>query len=126
MSDPASYPAEPTSPAPMNADCECAPSPPASSAEGQTGIEMVVSAQDAGLTADVNVVNLGALGLFDASGHSGFDADVSATIAGASLGDGSVLPILGDCGLLGAELPGLTSLDLPDLDLCSLTQQIGL
>ena len=64
--------------------------------------------------------------LFDGSGNGGFDADVSAKIAGVSLGDGTVLPILGDCGLLGAELPGLASLDLPDLDLCSLTQQIGL
>jgi hypothetical protein len=110
----------------MSGDCECPPSPPANNGEGQTGIEMVVSAQDAGLTADVNVVNLGALGLFDGSGNGDFDADISVKIAGVSLGDGSALPILGDCGLLGAELPDLTSLDLPDLDLCSHTHQIGL
>jgi hypothetical protein len=100
-----------------------------------TSIDVVASTQDAGLTADVNVVNLDALGLL----NDGISADVSADILHGGSGDGGIdLALSVDTGgldLVGGALdlvggtPDLGDIGgLPDtscFDVCSLADHVG-
>jgi hypothetical protein len=110
----------PTTKTPQCPPADTSTCPPA---KDPTTVDVCVGTKDAGLTADVNVVNLNALGLLNDGIDVGLHADLSLLGCTPNVGVDACVSIdtpslcdVGDC---------LPVACLPDLDVCSLTQHLG-
>jgi hypothetical protein len=104
--------------------CPPAKEPTSPPAEEPTTIKVSVNAQDAGLTADAHVINVNALGLLNDGINVGVHADLSLLGCTSDVGVDACVSIaapslcdVADC--VPAVCPA-------DLDVCSLTNQLGI